>query len=145
MHSAIRYPANLLFTFYLLNLGWNSIRSRVGSDDLTFISRLSRGDLGYTVIYIQTPRCIFTMFSENSIVSCHWGWSQLYYVIKTTTKKKTNTRSKDRMRERLWKKERKRENEVGGGGGRLWNSTTSDSHWNITTQRETSIRKNGLI
>lgn len=30
-------------------------------------------------------------------------------------------------------------------GRRLWNSTTSDNHWNITTQRETSIRKNGLI
>ena len=41
---------------------------------LCFFSRLSRGDLGYTVIYIQTLRCIFTMFSEkNSIVSCHWG------------------------------------------------------------------------
>lgn len=38
----------------------------------------------------------------------------------------------------------------GAGGGRGWreegnDGTTSDSHWNITTQRETSIRKNGLI
>lgn len=44
----------------------NFVFGRHDSQDVSFFffSRLSRGGLGYTVIYIQTLRCIFTMFSE---------------------------------------------------------------------------------
>lgn len=40
------------------------------------------------------------MFSENSIVSCHWGWTQLYYVIKTKTKQKEKKHEHKRGREK---------------------------------------------
>lgn len=55
------------------------------------------------------------MFSENSIVSCHRGWSQLYCGKKQTN---VNTRVKDRN-ERETMKEIEREKKGENGRERL--------------------------
>lgn len=52
---------------------------------------------------------------------------------------------RETMKEREGERRRRERREREHGREEVVNSTTSDSHWNITTQRETSIRKNGLI
>lgn len=71
------------------------------------------------------------MFSENSIVSCHGGWSQLYYVVKN---KNVNTRGKDRMGETMKEREREKTREWQGEVVKQYNIRQALEHNN--TERD---------
>lgn len=98
------------------------------------------------------------MLIDNSVASCHWwrawggGGGEKGDGVEPTLicgqKQNGEKRREDGGGGEEGKNKRRDGGKRGRGqkmAGRGNNGTTSDSHWNITTQRETSIRKNGLI
>lgn len=98
------------------------------------------------------------MLSDNSVASCHWwrAWGEgegngveptLICGQKQNEEKQREDGGGGEEGKSKGRDGGKNRGEGGAEDGRKRrnNGTTSDSHWNITTQRETSIRKNGLI